>query len=217
MCSLYVSAAISFGRGNFFLQWAMDGNCGGSLMTGESDKNNWLRLCHKKYLYHPLQGSGYIVGRGLEEWKVQRKGGNETQCWFLTWSLHAWTHSCSDHLHKIFTRLALPISCHMRKGALMRPHPSLRLYTQLMVDMGGRDIFFSPVATVRGPWCYKQHITREPMSNPKWIERMGVCVGMIKIIYMYKIINLLLYIINIIKKWGAKKNPRWESLFPHCP
>lgn len=40
MCSLYVSAAISFGQGNFFLQWAMDGNYGGSLMTGESDKNN---------------------------------------------------------------------------------------------------------------------------------------------------------------------------------
>lgn len=65
MCSLYVSAAISFGWGNFFLQWAMDVNCGCSLMTGESGKNNWLRLCHKisvsspsRLRVHCRQGTG---------------------------------------------------------------------------------------------------------------------------------------------------------------
>lgn len=98
------------------------------------------------------------------------------------WPLHASTHSSSDSLHKIFTRLALLISCHMRKRALARPHPPLRRYTQLMVDVGGRDVFFSPEGTVRGPCYNKQHVTYEPMSNPKQMREQGVCVDMIKIL-----------------------------------
>lgn len=29
----------------------------------------------------------------------------------------------------------------------MKPHPSLRLYTQILADGGGRKIFFSGIAT----------------------------------------------------------------------
>lgn len=32
-------------------------------------------------------------------------------------------------------------------GGLMKPHPSLKLYRQILADGGGREIFFSGIAT----------------------------------------------------------------------